>query len=120
MKINEGMSLSVLDKWVVESKAIGMMGWANKVYLFMYMWNNRFREKIEESLGSTERRLIILSGVLIPLYIACMVYVEYWLILKMARILKSAESVHMHFPVQILAENTYLTSYFNDKIKNNK
>ena len=26
----------------------------------------------------------------------------------------------MHFPVQILAENTYLTSYFNEKIKNSK
>ena len=38
----------------------------------------------------------------------------------MSGILKDAESIHMHFPVQILAENTYLTSYFNDKIKNNK
>jgi|LakMenEpi03Aug12_release.lakeMendotaPanAssembly.Ray.scaffolds.fasta_scaffold625569_1 hypothetical protein len=45
---------------------------------------------------------------------------EMRLIKLLSRIIKDAESIHMHFPLQILAENTYLTSYFNDKIKNNK
>lgn len=55
-----------------------------------------------------------------PAYILGIVYIELWLIKKLSKILKNAETIHMHFPVQILAENTYLTSYFNDKIKNSK
>lgn len=55
-----------------------------------------------------------------PIYIIGIIYMQLWLIKRMSGILKDAESIHMHFPVQILAQNTYLTSYFNDKIKNNK
>jgi len=64
--------------------------------------------------------LIILAAIFIPLYTIGIIYMEMRLIKLLSRIIKDAESIHMHFPLQILAENTYLTSYFNDKIKNNK
>lgn len=33
---------------------------------------------------------------------------------------RSAEELYMNFPVQVLVENTYLTSYFTAKIKSGK
>ena len=61
-----------------------------------------------------------MSGILIPVYILLGIIIEYKLIDLLSGILKNAESVYMHFPVSVLIENTYLTSYFNEKIKQSK
>jgi len=37
------MTAQQVDKWVVESLAIQTMGWVNKIYLFISLWNKRFQ-----------------------------------------------------------------------------
>lgn len=64
--------------------------------------------------------LLILSIILIPINILVLVILELQFLKLLNHILKSAEHIFMHFHVTVLIENTYLTSYFNSKIKQNK
>jgi hypothetical protein len=59
-------------------------------------------------------------GLFIPLNIVGMLVISRRFLNLLNRIIKSAEEVFMHFPVSVLVENTYLTSYFNSKAKHGK
>lgn len=61
-----------------------------------------------------------MTGIFLPFYMIVLVIIAYKLIYKLNSIVNNAEHIHMHFPVPVLSENTYLTSYFNEKIKSNK
>jgi hypothetical protein len=64
--------------------------------------------------------IIILIGILIPFNIVTMLVISRRFLNMLNGIIKSAEEIFMHFPVTVLVENTYLTSYFNSKTKNGK
>lgn len=57
---------------------------------------------------------------MIPLNILIVFYAERKFFLYLSNILTSSEDIYNHFPVNVLSENTYLISYFNSKVKNNK
>ena len=63
---------------------------------------------------------IILATVLIPLNALALFLIQRFFLNFLNQIIKNAEAIFMHFPVNILIENTYLTSYFNSKLKQGK
>lgn len=73
-----------------------------------------------DSLNKLKLLILILMGVLLPLDIAVMLVISKRFLNLLNGIIKSAEEVFMHFPVSVLIENTYLTSYFNSKAKHGK
>ena len=64
--------------------------------------------------------IVILSAVLIPVNLIGLVYIVRKYLMGVNRMVRKAEELFMQFPVQVLVENTYLTSYFNAKIKAGK
>lgn len=64
--------------------------------------------------------MVVLMAVLIPLNFALMLVISRRFLNLLNGIIRSAEEVFMHFPVSVLVENTYLTSYFNSKAKHGK
>jgi len=82
------------------------------------------RHNVESSFNSSLKDakllMIILISILIPLNTAVMLLISCRFLNLLNRIIKSAEEVFMNFPVSVLIENTYLTSYFNSKAKHGK
>lgn len=62
----------------------------------------------------------ILIGVFVPVNLMVMLVISRRFLNLLNGIIKSAEEIFMHFPVSVLVENTYLTSYFNSKAKHGK
>ena len=76
--------------------------------------------RFTSSLKDLQLMMVILMGVLIPLNTGVMLMILRRFLSLLNGIIKSAEEVFMHFPVSVLIENTYLTSYFNSKAKHGK
>jgi hypothetical protein len=76
--------------------------------------------RFSNSLRDMQILMVILMGVLIPLNTVVMLVISRKFLSLLNGIIKSAEEVFMHFPVSVLVENTYLTSYFNSKAKHGK
>ncbi len=76
--------------------------------------------RFSSSLSDMQILMVILMGVLIPLNTVVMLVISRRFLSLLNGIIKSAEEVFMHFPVSVLVENTYLTSYFNSKAKHGK
>ncbi len=75
-----------------------------------------FRERID-------RNWLILVGVgvaLVVLNTFMIALLEWKYICMINSMLKRAELIYSIFPINVLLENTYLTSYFNSKTKNAK
>lgn len=64
--------------------------------------------------------VVLLSATLIPINLVGLIIILRKYLLKVNYMVRSAEELYMEFPVQVLVENTYLTSYFNAKIKAGK
>ena len=62
----------------------------------------------------------MLSAILIPVNLVGLIIIFRKYLLKVNEMVRSAEELFMQFPVQVLVENTYLTSYFNAKVKAGK
>ena len=61
-----------------------------------------------------------LSVTLIPLNLIVLILILRKYLLRVSRLVSEAEELFLEFPVHVLVENTYLTSYFNSKAKNGK
>jgi hypothetical protein len=64
--------------------------------------------------------VVILSALLLPINLAGLILILRKYLLEVNQMVRSAEELFMQFPVQVLVENTYLTSYFNAKTKAGK
>jgi hypothetical protein len=64
--------------------------------------------------------VVLLSATLIPINLLGLVLILRKYLTEVNQMVRSAEELFMQFPVPVLVENTYLTSYFNAKVKADK
>jgi hypothetical protein len=81
---------------------------------------NQVSGEFGQYLGKLQLQLTILAAILIPLNFLVIVLISRRFLGLLNGIIKASESIFMHFPVSVLVENTYLTSYFNSKTKHGK
>jgi len=64
-----------------------------------------------------ELRLIYIAAVLALFSLWCVWLVKRWFVTRLMEIIKGAEKIYLNFNINILTENTYLTSYFSEKVR---
>lgn len=81
---------------------------------------NQVSSEFGQYLSSMKLQLTIFAAILIPLNFLAIIVISRKFLGLLNGIIKASESIFMHFPVSVLIENTYLTSYFNSKTKHGK
>ena len=76
--------------------------------------------EFEQNMSKTQLLLVAMTAVLLPINVMCLLLVTWWYFKLLNRTVKNAEEIFMHFPVNVLLENTYHTNYFNSKTKHSK
>lgn len=113
-------SAATITSWVGENGVGELLAEVEYVLLL----SGVIREFVERQFGSelSDLQLLfkILIGVFLPVNLVVMLVISRRFLSLLNGIIKSAEEIFMHFPVSVLVENTYLTSYFNSKAKHGK
>lgn len=113
-------SAATINSWIRENGVGSLLAEVEYVLLL----SSVIREFVERQFGSelSDLQVLfkILIGVFVPVNLLVMLVISRRFLNLLNGIIKSAEEIFMHFPVSVLVENTYLTSYFNSKAKHGK
>lgn len=113
-------SNATIAAWVSDNSVAGMLGSVGEV-LRLAQWVQSSIDAAFTSYTSWEWSIgIWLSVILIPINALALALILGKYLNEVNQMVHRAEEVFMHFPVSVLVENTYLTSYFNAKTKAGK
>ncbi len=108
-----------IAEWIEENRIENYMLWLEKMLTMAKSINAKI-DFFTEDEKDLRVMLLICALVLIPINIVLIVYAETRFLRFLNEMLMESEDIFRHFSVAVLVENTYLTSYFNSKIKQNK
>lgn len=58
-----------------------------------------------------------MATVLAACSLGCTWLLKKWFVRELMDIIRGTEKIYLNFSINILTENTYLTSYFNSKVR---
>lgn len=109
-----------IASWASENGAGEMLAEVEYVLLLSGVIRELVERQFGSELGDLQVLFKVLIGVFLPVNLLVMLVISRRFLNLLNGIIKSAEEIFMHFPVSVLVENTYLTSYFNSKAKHGK
>ena len=109
-----------IAEWIEENRIENYMLWLEEMLTMAKSINAKMDGFFTEDEKDLRVMLLICALVLIPINIVLIVYAETRFLRFLNEMLMESEDIFRHFNLGVLVENTYLTSYFNSKIKQNK
>lgn len=114
---NQNLTTTGIQQWTNENQILEFLKLLSFLRSSTLLANELLRENSLSFFDGYQRGLMWMAGVLTLFSLCCIWLLKRWFVTRLMEIIKGAEKIYLNFNINILTENTYLTSYFNEKVR---
>jgi|JI9StandDraft_2_1071091.scaffolds.fasta_scaffold330987_2 hypothetical protein len=106
-----------VESWIAENQIVDFLKLLSFLRRNVLLGSQLLQDNNLSFFDVYQQKLIYVAGVLALFSLCCTWLLKRWFVTRLMEIIKGAEKIYLNFNINILTENTYLTSYFNEKVR---